>query len=218
MGLLDWFRRRRTIPITCWLDEPSRLRGFARAVVDDLAGGQRVLVVAHFKEALLQAGQQLAAAGIAFQTKARWSAADTHQLLTSPPRTVMAVLAKTLPDVPEDSRDRSSRVDGPTISLRVSDLHVLREENDRILRFAGSLPAPTRIAAAVSFDDPIMAAFGSPWLKPMMSRMGMKADDPIHDAMVTRGLERALKKLAAKASGNLPTDSIREWMKHNLRE
>lgn len=218
MGFLDWFRRRRTIPITCWLDEPSRLRGFARAIADDLARGQRVLVVAHFKEALLQASQQLAGAGVPFQPKASWTAADTRQLLTSPPRTVMAVLAKTLPDVVEDPRDRSSRVDGPTISLRVSDLHVLAEENERILRFAGSLPAPTRVAASVSFDDPIMATSAGPWVKTMMSRMGMKADEPIDNAMVSSGLERALKKLAARATGNLPTDSIREWMKHNLRE
>src|SRR5262245_23232268 len=142
MGFLDWLRRRRTIPITCWLDESSRLDGFTRAVADDLGRGQRVLVVAHFKEALLEAGHQLAAAGIAFQTRTSWTAADTRQLLTSPPRTVLAVLAKTLPVAVEESHDRASRPDGPIISLRVFDLHVLAEEHERILRFSSSLPVP----------------------------------------------------------------------------
>ena len=218
MGFLDWFRRRRTIPITCWLDERSRLTGFARAVADDLGRGHRVLVVAHFKQALLEAGRQLTAAGIAFQTKSSWTASDTHQLLTSPPRTAMAVLAKALPEVRHDSRDPPPRTDAPTISLRVADVHVLGEENERILRFASSLPVTATLAASVSFDDPIMAMSAGPWVKTMMSRMGMKADEPIDNPLVSSGLERALKKMAAKVTGNQPADSIQEWMNRNLRE
>ncbi|HEX6810602.1 MAG TPA: hypothetical protein VF384_03160 [Planctomycetota bacterium] len=177
-----------------------------------------MLVVAHFKEALLKAGHQLAAVGIAFQTKTSWTAADTRELLASPPRTVLAVLAKTLPVDREESDDRASRADGPIISLRVFDLHVLAEENERILRFANGLPVPTRIAASVSFEDPHMAVFAKPWVKTMMATMGMKADEPIDSPMVSSGLARALKKLAKKATGNMPSDSMQEWMKRNLRE
>ena len=78
------------------------------------------------------------------------------------------------------------------------------------------LPTKTTVAASVSFDDHVMQKFASPWVKTMMSRMGLKDDLPIDSPMVSRGLHRALQKLAKKALSNMRSDSIEEWMRHNL--
>lgn len=188
MGLFDWLWPRAPLGITCWLDEPSRLHGFVRDVAADRARGERVLVVGHFPQALVATGERLAAAGIPFVTKARRSDDDTRQLPAQTPG-----------------------------SVRLCDLHVLVAENDRVERFARSLPGGARVAASVSFDDPIMAEFASPWLRSMLERLGLRPDAPIDHPMVSKGLRRALQKLGRRASGNTPCDSLPEWMQRNLR-
>ncbi|MBL8726873.1 MAG: hypothetical protein JNM25_00490 [Planctomycetes bacterium] len=216
MGFFDWLRSRPTLGITCWLDDGSRARGFVRALEADRARGDRVLVVGQFPAALLRTGEQLAAAGIPFTTQSRWTEADTQQLPAQAPGTVVAVLARSLPDVPEGRARPQPPANAANVSVRLCDLHVLADENDRVERFARSLPARVRVAASVSFDDAIMAEFASPWVKAMMQRMGLKEDVPIDSPMVTKGLRRALQKLGKRATGNVPCDSVQEWMLRNL--
>jgi hypothetical protein len=103
------------------------------------------------------------------------------------------------------------------VSLRLCGLHVLPAANERVERFARTVPARTRVAVAVSFDDPIMQEFASPWVKSMLAGLGLRADKPIENAMVSKGLQRALQKLAKRATGNVPCDSLQEWMQRNLR-
>lgn len=216
MGLFDWLRPRPTFAISCWLDEGSRARGLLRAIEADRARGDRVLVVGQFPQALVQTGERLAAAGIPFATKARWTDADSQQLPAQPPGSVFAVLARCLPEVATDRAGAKPPADAPTVSVRMCDLHVLTAENERVERFARSLPAHTRVAASVSFDDPLMATFASPWVKSMLARMGLQEDAPIESPMVTKGLRRALQKLGKRATGNVPCDSLTAWMQRNL--
>lgn len=216
MGFFDWLRPRPQIAITFWLDDGSRARGFVRAVIDDLARGDHVLVVGHFKDALVRTGQALAAAGVTFVTQDRWTDADTQRLSQPPTGAPFVVLASRLPAVPEGRPQPVPAPGAAAVSVQLCDLHVLPAANERIARFVASLPAPTRLRASVSFDDAIMAQFASPWVKTMMSTMGLRADDPIDSPMVAKGLQRALRKLAKRATGDVPCDSVQEWLRRNL--
>ncbi|MGK0154399.1 MAG: hypothetical protein ACI9SE_001351 [Neolewinella sp.] len=216
MSFLDWFRRRQAIDLSCWLDEGSRMRGFTQSVEDDMTCGEHVLVVGNFADALLMAGKELAVAGISFTTKNRWTPADTQELLMRGPGSVTVVRSTSLPDFPEGMSKVSPAPELPTISLRMCDLHLLPDENDRVRRFAESLPARTKLTAFVSFDDPIMSAFATPWVKLMISRMGLKENEAIDSPMVSKGVHQALRKLAKKATGNIQCDSQRAWMDRNL--
>lgn len=215
MGFFDWLRPRPQIAITCWLDEGSRARGFVRAVQDDLLRGMHVIVAAHFADALVQAGQALAAHAIRVVTIDRWTGAETRRLAGPASGAPFAVLASRLPDGAEGRIDAGDPA-GAHISLRLCDLHVLAAENDRVVRFARSLPGRVDVRAAVSFDDPVMATFASPWVKSMMATMGLREDQSIDSPMVTKGLVRALRKLERKVTGNAPCDSLQEWMQRNL--
>lgn len=214
MGLFDWFRRRRRPPITLWLDNDSQLRGFVDAVADDVESGQAVLVVAHFKEKLVEVGRALAEAGIEFELRSEWTPSDTQQLCSGN-ASVKAVLAAALPDLPE-VRSYPGPAHVPSVSVRLVDMHVMDEENLRVERFTAGLSAPAQISASLSFDDPVMEVFAKPWVKTMMVRMGLTADQPIDSPMVDKGLRRALQKLAKTATGNVPCDSLPEWLRRNM--
>lgn len=215
MGLLDWFRKRRRLPITVWLDADGQLRGFVEQVKRDVASGQSVLVVAHFRERLVEVGQALAVADIEFELRSAWTPSDTKQLCSGHAG-VMAVLASALPDVAEVGTHTGRSVTAPTVSVHLADMHVLDDENQRVERFAAGLPVSAQVASSLSFDDPVMAAFAKGWVKVMVSRMGLKADEPINSLMVDRALRRALQKLAKNVIGNVPCDSLQEWMRRNL--
>jgi hypothetical protein len=215
MGFLDWLRRPRSIAISCWGDEPSRVRGFIDAVNADLARNRPVIVVAHFKQSLAAAVRQLTDAGVAVETRDRWLPADTASLLnrTGP---VVAILAANLPEVAQPF-DRARPAGAASASLRLFDLHVLPSENAHIMQFAQSLPTSSTVWAALALDGPLMRKFANPWVAATMSRLGLKEGRAIESSLVSRGLHRALKKLATQAIGNKASDSIEEWMQHNLR-
>jgi hypothetical protein len=214
MGIFDWFRRRPALRIVCWLDETSRWSGLVVKIADDLAQGRNVLLLGHFKDSLVRAGQQLAERGISFETRTKWSNADIDDLTAAGPARVAASLAGSLPHVPAGAPKPA--VTGSPVAVHLCDLHVLEGENQRVLRFAASLPASVQVSASVSFDDPLMAEFASPWVKSMMQTMGLKEGESIDSPMVAKGLQRALRKLEKRVTGDVPCDSVAEWMERNL--
>ncbi|MBL8735723.1 MAG: hypothetical protein JNL12_04790 [Planctomycetes bacterium] len=211
MGLLSWLfgKRRRDLPVSVWLDEANRVAGLVRTVQADLAAGRTVVLVAHFPQSLIEAGQALAAAGMPLTTLTKWSSPDRE------PR-VLAILAKSLPHhdpgAPPALEQSAAR-----FAVRAAELHVLGDENDRVLQFLDTLPKDTEVSAFVSFDSPTMATFARPWVRAMMQKLGMRPDAPIDSPMVTRGFRKALAKLEQRVVGNQPADSLAEWMQRNLR-
>jgi hypothetical protein len=130
---------------------------------------------------------------------------------------VLATLVGSLPQVPPGTAPPSARPDARPVSVRVADVHVLAAENDRVVRFAKSLPAAAKAVAVVSLDDPVLSTFAKPWARNLLVRLGLSADEAIASPMVTRGIHRALDKLATKAGGNVACDSIGEWLQRNVR-
>jgi hypothetical protein len=174
-------------------------------------------VVAHLEQALLETSAALREAGIDLTTRERWKPADTDKLLARGGGAVIAVLARNLPEVPESEPRAAAAADAPPVAILAADLHVLASENQRVVRFADSLAAPTVVTSSVSFDQPIMNMFAKPWVKQMMSSMGLKPGEVIASPFVTRGLVKALRKIEAKATGNVPCKSIDEWLRRNTQ-
>jgi hypothetical protein len=214
MGLFDWlFRRRGELRSRVWVDEAALLRGLANDVRGDLAAGRHAVVVAHFEDGLVEAGQALAAADVPFATVAQWQRADTERLRTAPPHAV-AVLARALPAggaMPEPKAQGARAV-----AVRMRELHVLATANERVQRFAAELPVPAELTGYASLASPTMARVAGPSLRALMQRLGMKDDEPIDSPFVASALRRTLAKLARRVHGDLPARSLADWLQRNL--
>jgi preprotein translocase subunit SecA len=68
-----------------------------------------------------------------------------------------------------------------------------RAADEAILAFADALGPNAHIAFHVSLDDPLLKAFGAS-LVPMLEKLGMKENEPISHAMVTRAIRNAQDK------------------------
>lgn len=211
------FRRPKAMPVVVWLDRASRDQGLVDAVAGDESSGRHTILVAHFPAALVDAGQALAGAGLEFETRRSWSPGDTAELLRSTRRRAVAILAGALPDVGPDAAAPQPAPDAPAVAVRLVELHVLAAANQKVERFARSLPARVHVEASVSFEDPIMRQFARAWVTPMMQAMGFKPGEAIRSRMVDRAITRSLAKLAAKTTGDGPADSQQEWMDRHLR-
>jgi hypothetical protein len=67
-----------------------------------------------------------------------------------------------------------------------------------------------------SLDNPLMAAFGAGNIISLMEKLGMKDDEAIEHAMVTKAMQNARKKLEEKVSFEHPANSEKEWFEKNL--
>ncbi len=67
-----------------------------------------------------------------------------------------------------------------------------------------------------SLEDPLMQRFGAENIIGMMKKMGMKEDEVISHAMVTKSIVRAQEKIANKVPSIVTAKSQEEWMNVNL--
>jgi preprotein translocase subunit SecA len=75
-----------------------------------------------------------------------------------------------------------------------------------------------RFVVYSSLDEPLFKFFGSEKMLPLMKMLGMKEDEPIEHALVSKSIVRTQEKIAAKVSLERSAESQEEWMKKNLGE
>lgn len=212
MGLFSWLRPRRFTPVAIWLDDAGRAAALAQAVSGDLARGANVLVVAHFEDALVAAGQALGAAGVPFETLATWRPAANG----SEPKARL-VLARALPEPAAQPSTSLPPIGEATMVVRAVELHVLSAANERLRAFAAGQAPPAGLEVGVSLDDPVLQVFGKAWVRPMMAGLGMRDGEAIRSPMVDRAIDRAVRKLERRVVGDRPATSLADWMQRNVQ-
>lgn len=99
--------------------------------------------------------------------------------------------------------------------------------------FAGHYPLPTKekpvvqkLAAAFpksemifcsSLDDPSFSIFGSDRIVDLLDKLGMKEDEAIEHAFVTKAMENARKKVESNVRSEITASSEEEWFTKNVR-
>jgi hypothetical protein len=101
----------------------------------------------------------------------------------------------------------------PELSVVVAERHPLREHDERLTAWADA--AAGRIGFHVSLEDPLLAVFVGESLRPMLEKLGMTADAPLENGMVSRGIEGAQERVKRQAKADLPADSAEAWLRAN---
>ena len=76
--------------------------------------------------------------------------------------------------------------------------HEARRIDNQLRGRCGRQGDPGESRFYLSFDDDLMRIFARDWIKTMMERLGLKAGERIESGMVSRGIERAQKKVEAR--------------------
>lgn len=167
-----------------WMSHAARLKGLAHEVGILAEAERSVLVVALSLAAL----DELEAALAKYQPSRCVDVFGKEALrerLSKPGSVTVALSGALGADVKAQA---SSGVD-----IAVCGRNDTVAADDGILRFADALGPNAHIVFHLSLDDPLLEAF-TPTLGPMLEKLGMKEDEPITHAMVTRAIRNAQEK------------------------
>ncbi|MCC6783055.1 MAG: preprotein translocase subunit SecA [Planctomycetes bacterium] len=76
--------------------------------------------------------------------------------------------------------------------------HEARRIDNQLRGRCGRQGDPGESRFYLCFDDDLMRIFARDWIKTMMEKLGLKSGERIESGMVTRGIERAQKKVEAR--------------------
>lgn len=74
-----------------------------------------------------------------------------------------------------------------------------------------------KIIVYSAMDEPLFKHFGSEKLIPIMKMLGMKEDEVIEHAMVTKSIIKGQEKIAEQVNLEQPASSQAEWMTKNVK-
>ena len=74
-----------------------------------------------------------------------------------------------------------------------------------------------KITVYSALDEPLFKHFGSDKLIPLMKMMGMKEDEVIEHAMVSKSIIKGQEKIAQQVTLEQPAASQEEWMRKNVK-
>jgi hypothetical protein len=74
-----------------------------------------------------------------------------------------------------------------------------------------------KIIVYSALDEPLFRHFGSDKLIPLMKMLGMKEDEVIEHAMVTKSIIKGQEKIAQQVTLEQSASSQEEWMRKNIK-
>ncbi|QDT54195.1 preprotein translocase subunit SecA [Caulifigura coniformis] len=189
-------RRLEERPDRLWMTADARFEGLrSEAIARSTGGADAVLLVAHFPDVLARLDEMVGQRSWAVPCRAV-PASDLSRELAFAARL-----------------DESAVID-----LLVAERHPLPSVDEELLEFARGLPCRCRMAHVLSLEDPVLKAFAGDRTRDILRRLGMKEDEAIESAMVTRQIRKAQQKIEGRTFGSLRAGSAAEWLAKNCPE
>ena len=69
-----------------------------------------------------------------------------------------------------------------------------------------------------ALDEPLFLRFGGEKIIQLMKQLGMKEEEAVEHAMISKSIRNAQEKIAAKVSFEQSSRSQKEWIEKNLRD
>ena len=122
----------------------------------------------------------------------------------------IAVLSRATPGLPGDRISQQTHV-----SIFIFGRYpALKIENGIIENLSAHFPN-ARISFCLSLDQPLFQFLGADHIRSLMGTLGMKEEEYIEHAMVTKAISRALEKVNKDLVTEIKTHSEQEWFTIN---
>jgi len=194
----------------------GKLRGIQSALRK--ASGEpanTTLLVAHFADTFTQLQDMLHEEAIEYDIATSKLDHDWLAVSRDDQGNVLLTLAELLEPLPRQSNESSTAPS--TVSVIVSERHPLLSADERLAEFCKSLPCRVRWGYFLSFQDAVMKALVDKRAVQILDMFGMGQYELIHSKMVSKSLNRALKKMETRYLSRFPTDSAEQWLIRNAK-
>ena len=108
------------------------------------------------------------------------------------------------------------RKEEPCVAVMVAERHPLPRYDDELKLWGQSLPFPVQLGYFLSLDDPVVSYAINDQVKQLLSQFGMGENELVTSNLVSRRVDRVLRRLAKNGVGDATCESSTEWMKANF--
>jgi hypothetical protein len=91
-------------------------------------------------------------------------------------------------------------------------------ENLLLEKINFSLGTDASLSCWMSFEDPLLRTFGSEQMLNLMEKLGLKDDECMEHAMISKSIMRAREKIASHLKMEIACASEAEWFDKNVRK
>lgn len=197
MQLWHWLKggkRQIELPDMIWLANRARLEGVCQSLEEKSPKRPLPIVTSHFSDRLAEMRDLFNRNSIHFRE------AD-HLLRPHEIHREFAGGASTTPLLAPASllayNEPPSAKDDPSyrVAVLVVERHPVAMFDERIERFAATIPCQSELQFFLSLDDAVMQMFAGERVREILQRLGMKEDEAITSKMVVRRLKGAQRKV-----------------------
>jgi hypothetical protein len=112
----------------------------------------------------------------------------------------------------------NSRIAKLPLCFLLTGHHPIIATEDRLLNSIHALTSASSFLFFLSFNSPLMEVFGVDKMKSLMQTMGMKQDECVEHAMITKSITRAREKIGQSLKNEIRTRNEREWYQSNAKQ
>lgn len=213
MGLTDWLRQtwgNRHFPDTFALHREQLWEGIAD-VLRQAAQREHWLVVAHFPETFQRLCAALDRRQIDFRIATQTFASSSVREQV-PCGEIQVTLAGML-QASAAIRERPG-AQQPVAVLMV-ERHPLRKYDQGVESFVAQIQGRRRLAFYQALDDPLIQGLMSPQIIEILRQFGLAEQHLISSHLVSRGVARLQRKIAARVTAEQRADSCAVWLQAN---
>lgn len=216
MGILDWLIGRPSFnrfEDSFAMTRRSLWAKLKTAISQQQQQGSRIWIVAHFADTFVELQDLLEEWQIEYEICDRELQPQTALDSTrDKDNSVLLVLSDllTLTDSAELAFD-----DSVTIAMIVVEKHPLVAIDDKLEAFSKSLPCRVRFGYYLAIDDVVVRKVINETTIQILKQLGMKEHELITSNMVTRRLDKVLKREGKLLNTNHRADSAEEWYQLN---
>ena len=221
MGLLDWFKngsaRFTRFDDAYALTRPALWRSLQQTVQSPQHSAKSIWLVVHFVDTFTSLQSELDSCQVEYEVVTQ--PIDPNQLQRSgllSPASINLVLADLIPQVVDQIMLEPDP--DTAIAMIVVERHPQIQLDDQIESFARALPVRVEFGYYLSLDDEVIRLVINDTSIKILQQLGMNEHELIGSMMVTRRLNKMLRRVAVTYRSNKPADSARKWLKINHAE
>lgn len=193
------------------LTSDAMFAGLLEAMRVRLEKGDVVFIIAHFPDSFTELQKQLEHLELPFSIVTESLNAEVIKRLSERlPNRVHLTLAQML-----TSDSPLAKQQQPDVAMMVCERHPMPRYDKLVVDWCHQLTYPVQLGYFLSFDDPVMKSVVTDQVKMLLEQFGWGENELITSSMVSRRLDKVLKRHAAKVVDEQPASSCAEWLKIN---
>jgi len=118
----------------------------------------------------------------------------------------------------EHTDQKPLRKGEPSVAVIVAERHPMPKYDESITCWSKWLPYPVQLGYFLSLDDPVVSYAINDQVKQLLSQFGMGENELVTSNLVSRRVDRALKRSSKSVVQEVTCESSADWLEANYHE